>query len=713
MIANRRTTKLSLVIVMMLAMVFPTSVFAANGDLTSITFDTEESEIHLTVTETTRQLRVLATIEGSTTKKDVTNEATWTSSSTKTVKVDGGLLTPLEKGTATITAKYKGSIATIKVVSKFAAEEFKIDQAAEVEYKLGTEGLSVKALADGTNDVSTEAKWTSSDEAVVTVDKGQLKLIGRGSATITATYKGLSASFKVKVISPYEKLVISPGEDQELLVGDNPVELKVYAKTSDSETGLGTLVTDKAELKSSDNAVAKIVDGKLEPVALGKATITATYLGTTATIDVYVRNPYEALILDQTDFIKNPLMFLNDHTTIKTSVRNAATQSIDVAATWTSSNPLAVTVDGGKITARATGTSTIKVSYLGISKEFRVTVFPTVTEFTVDEKEVKLLKDDSQSVPKVTGTLLDEEKQDFTKSVEWTTSDDTIVTVDEGKMKAKAEGEAILTGKIGSKEVAEVTVIVNEKVLVLLPSVENYLIVTGKTAELPKVMAVLENGEEEDVTNNVDWSLTGTAAVIKDTEIKGLVRGSTVLKGTYLNQSIKIPVTVEQEIVKIVVDPTTVELNLKRTKSIKATGYYANGKTVSLSTKIDWVSSDTSVATVTRSSIKTVGEGTATISGSYQDIKVSLKVNVVPKLTKLTASEKKLNLSPGGIKTVVLTATYDTGKTTNVASNAEWTSSNPSVAKVTDGRIEALAKGTTRVKAKFGTKTVTVTVSVK
>ncbi|WP_422656987.1 hypothetical protein ACK8P5_14485 [Paenibacillus sp. EC2-1] len=713
MIANRRTTKLSLVIVMMLAMVFPTSVFAANGDLTSITFDTEESEIHLTVTETTRQLRVLANIEGSSTKKDVTNEATWTSSSTKIVKVDGGLLTPLDKGTATITAKYKGSIATIKVVSKYAAEEFKIDQAAEVEYKLGTEGLSVKALADGTNDVSTEAKWTSSDEAVVTVDKGQLKLIGRGSATITATYKGLSASFKVKVISPYEKLVISPSADQELLVGDNAVELKVYAKTSESETGLGTLVTDKAELKSSDNAVAKIVDGKLEPVALGKATITATYLGTTATIDVYVRNPYEALILDQTDFVKNPLMFLNDTTTIKTSVRNAATKSEPVVATWTSSNPLAVTVDGGKITARATGTSTIKVSYRGISKEFRVTVFPSVKEFTVEEKEIKLLKGDSQSVPKVTGILLDDEKQDFTKSVEWTTSDDTVVTVDEGKMNAKAEGKAILTGKIGNKQVAEVTVIVDEKVLVLLPSIENYVIVTGKAAELPKVTAVLENGEEEDVTSKVEWSLTGTAAVIKDTEIKGLVRGSTVLKGTYLNQSIKIPVSVEQEVVKIVVDPETIELNLKRTKSIKATGYYANGKTVSLSTKIDWVSSDTSVATVTRSSIKSVGEGTATISGSYQEIQVSLKVNVVPKLMKVAANEKKLNLSPGDIKTLVLTATYDTGKTSNVTSNAEWTSSNPSVAKVSEGRIEVLAKGTSRIKAKVGTKTVTVTVSVK
>lgn len=713
MIVNKKAPKLFLVIVMMLAMVFPTSVFAANGDLTSIDFDTSEKEIHLTVTETTRQLRVLATIEGSTQKKDVTNDATWTSSSTKTVKVEGGLLTPLDKGTATITAKYKGAIATIKVISNYAAEEFVINQPKEVEYKLGQENIEVKALADGTNDVTSEAVWSSSDEGVVTVDKGKLKLIGRGNATITATYKGLSASFKVKVISPYEKLVIDPALKLEWLVGDKAEAIKVYARTSDSEAGLGTDVTDKAELKSSDNSVAKIVDGMLEPVALGKATITATYLGNSASIDVYVRNPFEALILDETEFIKNPLLFLNETKTIKASVRNAVGDSQEATtATWTSSNPLAVTVDNGKLTARAKGTSNIKVSYLGISKEFSVTVLPTVTEFTTEESEVELLKDESESVPKVTGTLLDQEKQDFSKHVQWTTSDEEVATVDDGKIKAKAKGEAVLTGKIGSKEVVEVKVIVNEKVLVLLPDIEEYQIVTGKSVDLPQVTAVLENGDEEKNVE-VEWSLTGSTAVIKDNQIKGLVRGSTVLKGTYLNQSIKIPVVVEQEIVKIIVDPTTIELNIKRSKSIKATGYYANGKTVTLSSKMNWVSSDPTVVTTSRSSVKAVSEGTATVSGSYQGIDVSVKVNVVPKLTKLIASEKKLNLVPGDIKTVNLTAEYDTGNTSNVTGSAQWSSSNTSVAKVTNGKIEAKAKGSTRIKAKLGTKTVTITVNVK
>ncbi|WP_145037473.1 Ig-like domain-containing protein [Paenibacillus sp. Y412MC10] len=708
---NRKTTKIFLVVVMMLAMVFPTSVFAASGDVTSIEFDTNESKIYLTVNETTEQLRVLANIEGSSTKKDVTNETTWTSSNTRIVKVDGGLIVPLEKGTARITAKYKGAIKTIDVDVKFAIDEFKLDQPDKVEHKLGTEGLTVKALADGTNDVTTEAKWTTSDDSVVKVSKGELTLVGLGSATVTADYKGLKASFTVKVVAPYQKLAIVPGEDQELLVGDAPVDLKVFAKQS--ETDAGTDVTDKVELKSSNTSVATIEDGKLKPVALGKSTISVSYLGSTAKLDVYVRNPYEALILDQTDFVKNPVLFMNDSITVKAKVRNAASQSIDVAGEWTSSNPLAVSVNGGVITARAKGTSTIKVSYLGISKEFTVKVYPTVTKFETEDTKLDVLKDESKSFPKVTGTLLDDEEEDFSSAVTWTSSDENVVTSENGKIKGIDAGTATITGKIGSREVATLPVTVNEKVLVLLPDVEEYQLVIGRSNALPKVNAVFEDGEESDVTSSIEWSLTGSAAVIKDGTIKGLTKGSTTLKGTYLNKEVKIPVVVEQEVVKFVVDPENIDLNIKKSKSIKVTGYYSNGKTVSLSSKMNWSSSDTAIVTVSRTSVKAVAEGKATITGSYQGKEVTVKVNVVPKMTKLIASEKKLNLKPGDVKTVTVTAEYDTGAKTSVGDTAVWTTSNSSVAKVTNGRIEAIAKGTARIKGQYNSKTVTITVSVK
>ncbi|MNR50921.1 Bacterial Ig-like domain (group 2) [compost metagenome] len=92
---------------------------------------------------------------------------------------------------------------------------------------------------------------------------------------------------------------------------------------------------------------------------------------------------------------------------------------------------------------------------------------------------------------------------------------------------------------------------------------------------------------------------------------------------------------------------------------------------------------------------------------------MKVNIKVVPNLLKLTTSEKKLVLAPGAMKTVDLIAEYDTGKTPEVTGSAVWTSSKPSVAKVTAGKIEAIAKGTTTIKAKFLTKTVTISVTVK
>ncbi|MNV70819.1 Bacterial Ig-like domain (group 2) [compost metagenome] len=129
---------------------------------------------------------------------------------------------------------------------------------------------------------------------------------------------------------------------------------------------------------------------------------------------------------------------------------------------------------------------------------------------------------------------------------------------------------------------------------------------------------------------------------------------------------------------------------------------------------MNWVSSNPTAATVKGTTVKALAEGTTTLTGSYQGIAVSVKISVVPKLTKLTVSEKSLKLAPGGSKSVAVTAEYDTGKTAVVTGAVVWTSSKPSVVSISqNGTITALAKGTASVKGKFGTKTITVTVTVK
>ncbi|MNW48060.1 Bacterial Ig-like domain (group 2) [compost metagenome] len=658
------------------------------------------------------------------------------------MKVLNGVVTPLKSGTAVIKAVYNGSaVSTIEVKAIDTYKELKLDYSNSGKYVLGDaeDQLKVTATATvensdaSTKDVTSDAAWSTSNSAVLTIDKGVIKLVGEGSATITAKYAGLTATFSAKVTSPYSKLKLykgdaaEPAKDIELVVGDDEIQLNAKSTLASDQSVLN--ITDKATWTSSDTAVATVEEGKLKALAIGKTTITAEYLGIKGQVDVYVRAPYEAIVLDPSS---DQTLFIGEKLNVAAEMRKSANVSETVTGTaeWTSSSPLAATVSAGEIYAKASGASTIKVSHLGISRTLKVTVYPTITKWVVEKTKLEMFKGDSLAYPKVKATKLDGEELDFSKEVVWTSSNEEIATVEDGKIVAKGSGTVTLTAKLPESNVTEaskqairgesisVELTVKEKVLTLISSVDKLSVVIGEETALPELTAVWEDGNEAVVTSDVEWTLSGSNGVIKSgtsgKAIKGLSKGSATLKGTYSNKTISIPVTIEQKITKVVVDPAAIELNIKKSKSIKVTGYYKDGTTVNLSSKVGWTSSNDEVATVSSTTVKALAEGSATLSGSYQGHNVTAKVNVVPKLTKLTVNEKKLALAPGGVKTLVLTAEYDTGKTASVASSAVWTSSKSSVATVTaDGKITAVAKGSATIKAKFGGKTVSIRVTVK
>ncbi|MNM73884.1 Bacterial Ig-like domain (group 2) [compost metagenome] len=669
----------------------------------------------------------------------MTGVVDWSSSDSDVIKVLNGVVTPLKSGTAVIKAVYNGSaVSTIEVKAVDTYKELKLEYLQSGKYVLGDEENQLKVAAIATvedsaataKDVTQDATWSTSNSTVLTIDKGVIKLIGEGTATITAKYAGLTATFTATVTSPYSKLKLyegsatEPAKDIELVVGDDEVQLNAQSTLVSDQTTLN--VTDKATWTSSDTAVATVEKGKLKALAIGKTTITAEYLGVKAQVDVYVRAPYEAIVLDPSS---DQTLFIGEKLNVTAEMRKGANASEAVTSTaeWTSSNPLAVTVTSGEISAKASGSANVKVSHLGISKSIKVTVYPTITKWVAEKTKLDMFKGDSLATPKVKATKLDGEEIDFSKEVVWTSGNEEVATVEDGKIVAKGQGTVTLTAKLPESDATNkqsirsesisVELTVKEKVLTLLVPVEKLNVVIGEETELPEVTAVWEDGNEAVVTSDVEWTLSGSNGVIKSGTsgkvIKGLTKGSATLKGTYSNKTITIPVTIEQKITKIVVDPSTIELNIKKSKSIKVVGYYKDGTTVTLSSKVGWTSSNTDVATVSSTSVKAVAEGTATLSGSYQGHNVSVKVNVVPKLTSLTVDEKKVTLAPGVSKTLVLTAAYDTGKTSSVAGSAVWTSSKPSVATVTDGKIVAVAKGSTSIKAKFGGKTVTIRVTVK
>jgi len=372
-----------------------------------------------------------------------------------------------------------------------------------------------------------------------------------------------------------------------------------------------------------------------------------------------------------------------------------------------------VTVADGVVTAKEEGKARITASYKGRTVGIDVTVYPHIRSIAIDKESIDAFEDGEGTLPKVTGESLAGASIDVSGLAEWTSANTDVVTVEDGKWFARGLGETVLTARVGTRT-AQVKITVQEEPLALLSDTEELTVVAGKSIPLPDVRLILKNGNTvEDMESKLEWTTSSPNILVAGNELKGLLTGRYTLTATYLGKKLTFRVTVEQEIVRLEASPASIELNPGKSKSIKVTGYYKNGKSVTLSNKVVWTSSNPSVVSVSGSKVKAAAAGQASVVTEYQGIPLIVQVSVVPKLTKLTASVKSLELAPGAAEQVRLTAVFDKTEEADVTSLAAWTSSNERVAVVSGGQIKALAQGTATIKASYGGKTVSIRVKVK
>jgi hypothetical protein len=664
------------------------------------------------------QISAVAELSGGTTK-DVTFEAVWSTSNSSVVSVDKGLLTAKASGYADITVKYSSVSKTMRVTVTHEYDKVEIASSeggpvpSTLDVVLGAEELKLKLLAwksGVSTDATGDAEWSSSNEAVARVEDGKVKPSAPGTVTISARYKGRTDSVKLNVTSPYESLALSPNELIEFRYGDAGVQL---AATAALKGGGSEDVTAKASWQSADPSVATVQNGLVKPAGVGTTTVRAEYLGVHEAVTVVVRPAYAALRLSA----DKPLHLLLGSDAIQLQAFAAShpdEPELDVTALaeWKSSNVYAVTVSGGLLEAKEEGTARITASYKGRTVGIDVTVYPHLKSIAVDTESIDAFEGGEGRLPKVTGEPLAGDTRDVSGLAEWTSANNAVVEVADGKWFARGLGETVLTARVGTRT-AQVKVAVREEPLALLSEAEELTVVAGKSVPLPDVTLILKNGNiVEDIEPKLEWSASSPNILVSGGEIKGLLTGRYTLTASYLGKKLTFRVTVEQEIVKLEANPASIGLNPGKTKSIRLTGTYKNGKTVTLTNKVVWTSSNPSVASVSGSKVKAVAAGQAALTAEYQGIQVIVQVSVTPKLTKLTASVKTLELAPGGTGTVRLTAEFDKREETDVTALAVWSSSNERVAVVSNGQITAKASGTATIKASYGGKTATIRVKV-
>ena len=209
----------------------------------------------------------------------------------------------------------------------------------------------------------------------------------------------------------------------------------------------------------------------------------------------------------------------------------APTNATNKAVSWKSSDTGVATVDGnGKVTAVKAGSATITVTTTDGSKTATCTVTVTaaatvveVSDVSLDKAELELVKGDSYQF---TVTLKPDDATD--KSLSWSSSDDSIVSVDaSGKVTALSAGNATVTVKTSnpSQSASCAVTVLPETVSVTGININNW------TINLPPGGTDVINYtiQPEDATNKaVTFSSDNTDVVAVDSQgtVIGVSAGS-------------------------------------------------------------------------------------------------------------------------------------------------------------------------------------------
>ena len=208
---------------------------------------------------------------------------TWTTSDETIATVDGGKVTAVKEGEATVTASSDGKSATCIVnIDYIHVAEISLPTSEATLY--AGESIILTANLSPDNITYKTVEWTSSDKGVATVDAdGKVDAIGKGTATITAKADGKEAACQLTVLAPVKGVSLSK----------TALSLTVGESEALSVTLIPADATPRKELTWSSSApeVATVEGGVVKALTVGTATITATVEGFTAACVASVSKP--------------------------------------------------------------------------------------------------------------------------------------------------------------------------------------------------------------------------------------------------------------------------------------------------------------------------------------------------------------------------------------------------------------------------------------
>ncbi|MFZ5352865.1 MAG: Ig-like domain-containing protein [Bacillota bacterium] len=261
----------------------------------------------------------------------------------------------------------------------------------------------------------------------------------------------------------------------------------------------------------------------------------------------------------------------------------------------------------------------------------------------------------------LTATVLPQDADN--KEVLWSSSDETVATVVNGVVSGKAEGTAIITATTvdGGYTAQCVVKVIPVKVRGIT------LDKTEADAKIGRSITLTATITPEDAKNkSIIWtSSNNEVAVVSDGVVTGKAEGEVIITATTVDGGFSAACTVKVtpvEVESIVLDKNVLDLTVGNTAELTATILPADAT----NKELVWTTSDSGTAVVENGIVTAVGAGTAVITVTSADGKVSAQcsVNVTAKaelkLVEYKSLQRKVivTLSLKGVKDITAVDMY-------------------------------------------------------
>lgn len=382
-----------------------------------------------------------------------------------------------------------------------------------------------------------------------------------------------------------------------------------------------------------------------------------------------------------------PTLDLNVGENYKLEANIIPDNATDQTIIWSSNKEsIAKIEEDGKITAIKSGTAEILAMTADgsdLTARCIVSIHNPVTAVTLDKKNISMHVNESMSL-QATCTPIDADNT----SITWSSSNNSIVTVNNGTITAKGVGSAIVTALSVNGKSATCNVIVETTY--------------ANSITINKTSLSLISGEQEILTASILPSYTTNNGIIwKSSSNKiatvsnsGLVRAvstgkatitATTTDGTEISASCEVSVTTP--VVSVKLNKTSETLKVGESFLLQTTCIPTNAD----NTIIQWSSSNNSVATVTNGNVLALEIGEATITATSvngKEARCVIQVIETP-VSSVTLDKTCLKIDVGNELTLNVTVLPVTATNKNV----QWKSSNSKIVTVANGRIKAITPG--------------------